>query len=96
MVALTPPKYSDAIELRHVEYKQLVRMKQTNLMTALQAKLITLQAAVNAGNDVTLEIANLENEIDDLKFESRQEVPHKFDNGGGCWVLQQFKNPKPT
>jgi hypothetical protein len=34
VVVLTPPKYSDKIELRHVEYKRLVRKKQTNLMKA--------------------------------------------------------------
>jgi hypothetical protein len=78
VVVLTPPKYSDAIELRHVEYKRLVRKKQTNLMTALQTRLITLQAAESAGNDVTLDISNLENEIDDLEFESSQEVPHNL------------------
>ena len=77
-MTLTPPKYSDAIELRHVEYKMLVRKKQTNLMTVLKSKLITLQTAANEGNDVTLEIAALENEIDDLEFESCQEVPHKL------------------
>ena len=44
-------------------------------MTALQAKLITLQAAEDAGNDVTLDIANLENEISDLKFEIGKKCP---------------------
>ena len=60
LVVLTPPKYSDAIELRHAEYKKLVRKKLTNLMTALQTQLITLQTAASAGDDVTLEIANLQ------------------------------------
>ena len=73
-------------------WEQLVRKKQINLMAALEAKLITLQAAEDAGNDVTLDIANLENEIANLEFESWQEVPHKL-TGGGCWVLQQCKNP---
>jgi hypothetical protein len=61
-----------------VEYEKLVRKKQVNLMAALEAKLITLQIAASAGDDVTLEIANLQNKIDDLKFESRQKVPHKL------------------
>ena len=78
VVVLTPPKYSDAIELRHVEYEKLVRKKQVNLMAALKAKLITLQIAASAGDDVTLEIANLQNEIYDLDFEGCQEVPHKL------------------
>ena len=60
LVVITPPKYSDAIEQRHVMWEQLVRKKQqVNMMAALEAKLITLQAAENAGDDVTLEIANL-------------------------------------
>ena len=42
VVVLTPPKYSDAIELRHKMWEQLVRKKQTNLMTALKTRLITL------------------------------------------------------
>ena len=59
-MTLTPPKYSDAVERRHVMWEQLVRKKQINLMAALEAKLIALQAAGNAGRNVTLEIANLE------------------------------------
>ena len=42
LVVLTPPKYSDAIEQRHVMWEQLVRKKQINLMAALKANLITL------------------------------------------------------
>jgi hypothetical protein len=77
-MALTPPKYSYAIELRHGEYQKLVRKKQTTHMTALKTKLTTLQSTASAGQDVTLEIANLQNKIDDLEFESRQKVPHKL------------------
>jgi hypothetical protein len=77
-MVLSPPKYSAIIEQRHVMWEQLVRKKQINLMTALEAKLITLQAAGDAGEDVALEIANLQNEISDLEFESLQEVPHKL------------------
>jgi len=77
-MVLTPPKYSAAIKQRHVMWEQLVRKKQINLMTALEAKLITLQAAGDAGKDVALEIANLQNEISDLEFESLQDVPHKL------------------
>ncbi len=47
-------------------------------MRALKVKLTTLQAQAVAGDDVALDIANLENQINDLKFESRQEVPHKL------------------
>jgi hypothetical protein len=43
-------------------------------MRALEFKLTTLQAQAVAGDDVALDIANLENQIDDLEFESHQEV----------------------
>jgi len=81
VVVLTPPKYSDAIKLRHQEYKKLVRRKQSNLMKALEVKLSTLQSKQVAGDDVhdvALDIANLQNDIDDLEYESGQEVPHKL------------------
>jgi hypothetical protein len=79
LVVLTPPKYSDAIKLRHQEYeKLLVRRKQGNLIKALEVKLSTLKAQLGSGDDVALEIANLENQIDDFEFESCQEVPHKL------------------
>jgi hypothetical protein len=78
LVVLTPPKYSNAIKLKHQEYERLVRRKQGNLMRALKVKLTTLQAQAVADDDVALDIANLENQIDDLEFESRQEVPHKL------------------
>jgi hypothetical protein len=78
LVVLTPPKYSNAIKLRHQEYEKLVRRKQGNLKKALEVKLSTLQAEEAAGEDVDLEIANLQNDIDDLEFESHQEVPYKL------------------
>ncbi len=56
LVVLTPPKYSDAIKLRHQEYERLVRRKQGNLMRALEVKLTTLQAQAVAGDDVALDI----------------------------------------
>jgi len=78
VVVLTPPKYSDAIKHRHQEYEKLVRRKQSNLMKALEVKLSTLQAKQVAGDDVALDIANLQNDIDELEYESCQEVPHKL------------------
>ena len=89
-VVVTPPKYSLAIEARHVEYEALVRTKQSTLLAAMQAQLANLQpvAAIGAaaaaggipgqGDDVLLVIARLENDIADLEFESRQPVPHKL------------------
>jgi hypothetical protein len=38
VVVLTPPKYSNAIELRHQEYEKLGRRKQSNLMKAPEIK----------------------------------------------------------
>jgi hypothetical protein len=78
LVVLIPPKYSNAIKLRHQEYERLVKRKQGNLMRALKVKLTTLQAHTVVGDDVALDIANVENQIDDLKFESCQEVPNKL------------------
>jgi hypothetical protein len=78
LVVLTPPKYSNAIKLRHQEYKKLVRRKPGNLMKALKIKLSTMKAQLCSGDDVAPEIADLENQIDDLKFESHQEVSHKL------------------
>ena len=83
-VVVTPPKYSSATMIRHVEYEVLVRTKQSTLLTAMQAQLTTLQAASKVvggpvlSYDVLLVIARLENEIADLEFESRQPVPHKL------------------
>jgi hypothetical protein len=47
-------------------------------MRAVEVKLTTVQAQAVAGDNVALDIANLENQIDDLEFESCQEVPHKL------------------
>jgi hypothetical protein len=47
-------------------------------MKALKVKLSTLQTKQVAGDDVALDIANLQNDIDDLEYESCQEVPHKL------------------
>ena len=69
---IKPPEYSKAIEDRHVEYQVLVRLKQTKLLTALQAKLSKLQVAAAAGDDVELKQANLKNEIADLEFKTKQ------------------------
>ena len=77
-VVIKPLEYSEAIKKRHIKYQALVRSKQTKLLTALQAKLSKLQVAAAAGVDVEFEQANLENEIADLQFEAKQEVPHKL------------------
>jgi hypothetical protein len=90
-VVIKPPEYSKAIKDRHVEYQALVRSKQTKLLTTLQSKLSKLQVAAAAGADVELEQANLENEIADLQFKAKQEVPHKLSFGG---LLQPKQDPQ--
>jgi len=81
-VVIQVPEYSLAIKARHVEYEALVRRKQTNLLAAMQTQLATLQAQVVVGAaadaDLLLEIAKMQNEIADLEFEIRQDVPYKL------------------
>ena len=81
-VVIQAPEYSLAIKARHVEYEALVRRKQTNLLAAMQTQLVTLQAQVVVGvavdTDLLLEIAKMQNEIADLEFEIRQDVPYKL------------------
>ncbi len=50
-----------------------MRKKQTNVKTALNAKLIQLKAAAMADQDVVV-IAETENLIDDVKYQQGQEV----------------------
>ena len=73
LVVLSPSKYSDAIELRHIKYESLVRSKQTNMLMALQAKLNSLQAAAVEEDDVAFEVATLQNDIADIQCEIWQE-----------------------
>jgi hypothetical protein len=87
-LVIPPPEYSLAMKQRHVGYEKLVRTKQTTLLDATRAQLVTLQQAVAAssfgsggvqgsvlGDDIQLKIARLVNEIADLEYESRQPVP---------------------
>ena len=65
-----------------MEYEALVRRKQTNLLAVMQTQLVTLQAQVVVGvavdTDLMLNIAKMQNEIADLEFEIRQDVPYKL------------------
>ena len=90
-MVIKPPVYSQAIESRHIKYQALVMSKQAKLLLALQAKLSKLQVAAAAGNDVELEQANLENEIADLKFEAKQDVPHKLSSEEAAVYYNQNK-----
>ena len=66
-------------------------LKQTKLLLALQAKLSKLQVAAAAGDDVELEQAKLKNEIADLEFEAKQEVPHKLSSKEAAVYYNQKK-----
>ena len=89
-VVLPPPKHSTVAIARHVEYEQLIRTQQTTLLTAMRAQLKALEDAVAAAgsggvssvssvdDEALLKIARLKNEIAEIEFESKQEVPHKL------------------
>jgi hypothetical protein len=61
-----------------------MRGKQTNLLTAMQTQLNTLEqqaaddAAAASNTDLMLEIAKMQNDIADLEFEICQDVPYKL------------------
>ncbi len=74
-VVLRPPQYSNDIVNRHQERVRLSRRKQTNLLAALKDKLRGLEANPNAD---PYEVATTSNDLEDLKYEMRQEVPYKL------------------
>jgi hypothetical protein len=47
-------------------------------LTALRASLVLLEATQDAGKQLTIEIATLENDIEEKVYESRQDVPVKL------------------
>jgi hypothetical protein len=74
-VVLRPPQYSDAIVNRHQEWERHSRRKQTNLLAALEDQLRGLKADPNAD---PVKVATASNDLEDLKYEMRQEVPYKL------------------
>jgi hypothetical protein len=74
-VVLWPPQYSDAIVNRHQEWERHSRRKQTNLLSALEDQLQGLKANPNAD---PVKVATTSNDLEDLKYEMRQEVPYKL------------------
>jgi hypothetical protein len=94
-VVIDPLEYSPAIKARHVEYEALVRQKQSTLMTAMQTQLATMQWQVAAGSpdtELMLMAAKLENEIANLEFESRQDVPYKLTSEEAAPYYNQSKS----
>ena len=61
------------------------------MLTALQAKLNSLQAAAVKGDDVALEVATLQNDIAYLQFEIQQVVPHKLSSEEAAGYYNQAK-----
>lgn len=76
-VTVAPPKYSQTIVTRHQAWETLVKRKQINLLAALQERLNQLRSESRDNQDV-IEIASVENQIDDLEYEQSQEVPYKM------------------
>ena len=75
-VVVPPPQYSAAIKTpRHQEWERHVRSKQTRVRAALTAKLGQLQGA--AVPDV-VEIADVENQIDDITYQQGKDVPYNL------------------
>ncbi len=74
-MVLRPPQHSDAIINRHQEWERLTRRNQTNLLAALEDQLQGLKADPNAD---PVKVVTASNELEDLEYEMRQEVPHKF------------------
>ena len=87
-VVIDLPTYSPSIKVRHVEYEALVRGKQSNLLTAMETQLTNLELQLATGaaaappqqnqTDLMLEVAKMQNDIADLQFEIRQDVPYKL------------------
>jgi hypothetical protein len=73
---IPPSVYSTAILLRHQEWKRHVRRKQKNMRTALDAKLAQLWSV--SGIQDAVAIAKVENQVKDVAYQQRQEVPYNL------------------
>ena len=93
-VAIPPPVYSAAIQARHQHWEVLVQKKQNNMLAALRVKLIKLEAErdQNSGVDYSIEIAELENEIDESVYEQMQDVPYKLTQAKVLEYSNEFKS----
>ncbi len=74
-MVLRPPQYSNAIVNRHQEWERLRRRKQTNFLAALEDQLCGLKVDPNAD---PVKVATASNDLEDLKYEMKQEVPYKL------------------
>ena len=76
-VVVPPLVYSIAIQLKHQEWEVHVCKKQSKVKAALQAKLSKLQALDKDEHD-NVEIAGLENQIEDLEYQQGQDAPYNL------------------
>ena len=74
-VVVATPVYYAANKTRHQDWERHVRSKQTRVKAALDAKLVQLRGA--AVHDV-VEIANVENEIEDIIYQQGKDVPYNL------------------
>ncbi len=92
-MTIPPPAYSAAIVARHQQWEVLVRKKQNNMLAALRNKLIKLEAERDQNTDIdySIEIAELENEIDEAVYEQSQDVPYKLTQAKVLEYSNEFK-----
>ena len=76
-VVVPPPVYSTVIKLKHRNWEAHVRTRQTRTKAALQAKLTKIQAQDPDMID-DVEVADLENQIEDIEYQQAQEVPYNL------------------
>jgi hypothetical protein len=88
-VVVTPPTYSAAILLRHQEWETYVRKKQTNVKAALEAKLKQLEA--ETVKDI-VEIADVENKIEDITYLQGKDVPYNLTNAESLKFSNESKS----
>ena len=93
-VTIQPPVYSVAIQARHQQWEALVRKKQSNLLAALRVKLVKLEYErdQNTAVDYSIEIAELENEIEEAVYEGQQDVPYKLTQAEVLEYSNEFKS----
>ena len=76
-VVVAPPVYSAAIMQRHLEWEAHVRRKQEKTKVALEAKWRQLLSVPPADREL-IDIADLENQIEDITYQEGQEVPYNL------------------
>jgi hypothetical protein len=93
-VTIPPPVYSVAIQARHQQWEVLVQKKQRNMFTDLRIKLFKLEAErdQNTDADNSIEIAELENKIEEAIYKQHQDVPYKLIQAKVLEYSNEFKS----